>query len=256
MTVASACFSGFAFGAVNSPAESVNPQVGAGQPLSKVESGTQPLLIFNQPEQRAPSDHLTHLVIQPLWQRVLLAEQKQPSFTEKTGNFNRIDAESWRNLVKYSKNMSEIEILHMVNGYFNQWIPKSDDVAWATPEYWDTPAEFINNRGGDCEDYAIAKYFALRFLGFNASRMRIVIVRLWKADGKAMPQLHAVLAVHCKNTWFILDNNARPRDNISPHTQYRGRFEALYSINETGAWLHGAEIEKSSIARKKNDPPQ
>jgi predicted transglutaminase-like cysteine proteinase len=206
--------------------------------------------LFQQAEQAARQGHPTNLAIQPLWQRVLKAEKTQPSFNAHGSNFNRIDAESWRNLVQYAKGMSEIAILHMVNGYFNQWIPKSDDLAWATPEYWDTPREFINNRGGDCEDYAIAKYFALRFLGFKEAQMRIIIVRLWDEKGKAFSQLHAVLGVYSKNTWFILDNNARPRDNIFPHTQYHGRFEALYSLNETGAWLHGAEITQSTIARR------
>ncbi|MDR2801544.1 MAG: transglutaminase-like cysteine peptidase [Desulfovibrio sp.] len=206
--------------------------------------------IFLQPEARAAPGHPTHLALQPLWQRVVLEEKARPSFTG-AGNFNRIDAESWRNLVKYAANMPEVAVLQMVNGYFNQWTPKSDSNAWTSPEYWDTPREFIDQRGGDCEDYAIAKYFALRFLGFEPSRLRLVIVRLWDEKGKAVRQLHAVLAVYCKNTWFILDNNARPRDNIFPHTQYQGRFEALYSMNENGAWLHGAEIARTSIAREK-----
>jgi predicted transglutaminase-like cysteine proteinase len=207
------------------------------------------IFIFRQKEQEAGQDHPTHRVLQPLWQRVLQEEKIRPSFTANGDNFNRVDAESWRNLVRAAKNMPETAILRMVNGYFNQWLPKSDSSAWSTPEYWDTPREFIRHRGGDCEDYAIAKYFALRFLGFEEARMRMVIVRLWDEQGKAVQQLHAVLAVHCDNTWFILDNNARPRDNIFPHTQYQGRFEALYSINESGAWLHGAEIARTSIAR-------
>jgi predicted transglutaminase-like cysteine proteinase len=205
--------------------------------------------LFGQPEQPAPLSHPIRNLFDPMWQRVVEAEQESPSFTPRGEHFNRVDANAWRNLAQQAKNKPEVEVLHMVNGYFNQWPPKNDDAIWSTPEYWDTPREFMQHRGGDCEDYAIAKYYALRYLGFDAQRLRIVVVRTREADGRARVILHAVLAVYQPDGkgdgWFILDNNARPRDNIFPHTQYKGRFEPIYSMNEGGAWLHGASIQRN-----------
>ncbi|MDR2893333.1 MAG: transglutaminase-like cysteine peptidase [Deltaproteobacteria bacterium] len=199
-------------------------------------SGTNEL--FGWHEQAAPADNPYRLAFDKLWLPVLQKERAAPSFSHNGKSFGRIDATSWRNLIKYSQNHTESELLQMVNGFFNQWPAQNDAKSWDTNEHWATPGEFLHLRRGDCEDYAITKYFALRFLGMEASRLRIVIVRQKGEDGKFLRQLHAVLAVQRGPNWFILDNNAVPRDNVFPQTMYRGRFVPLYSINEEGAWIY------------------
>ena len=197
--------------------------------------------MFNRPERPATLSDPWHAHIQPLWQRVLQAERTAPGFTAKAENFGPVDAGTWKNLVIYAKEVPEMEMFRTVNGYFNQWRPKNDADTWDTPEYWASPKEFIAKRGGDCEDYAIAKYFALRFLGVRADRLRIVVVRARDERGVPAANLHAVLAAKIGGNWFILDNNARPKDNIFPQAQYKGRFEPLYSLNENSAWVHGEQ---------------
>jgi len=54
---------------------------------------------------------------------------------------------------------------------------------------------------GDCEDYAIAKYVALREAGFPQDDLQLVLVR-----DRAVRQDHAVLAAHLDDRWLILDN--------------------------------------------------
>ena len=152
--------------------------------------------LFDVPEQAAPPGHPYRQAFDPLWRRVLLAETKAPSFNRNGDGFGRVDRNTWRNLGRYSPQLTETERLQMVNGYFNQWPPKQDSDAWKTPEYWCTPREFMKQRGGDCEDYAIAKYFALRYLGVEAKRMRIVIVRQRDEKGACLPDLPAVPAGH------------------------------------------------------------
>lgn len=208
------------------------------QPFQAMAAG-----LFNSSERPATNADAWHRKIQPLWQRVLQEEKERPGFTAKGVNMSPGDAMTWRNLIAAVGDIPKLEALRMVNGYFNQWPPKKDEDAWGKPEYWTTPREFFQRRGGDCEDYAIAKYFALRYFKINPDRMRIVIVRMRDEKGAFMPQLHAVLAVRADSLWFILDNNARPKDNIFPHTMYKGRFVPLYSVNEKGAWIHG-EPEK------------
>ncbi len=53
----------------------------------------------------------------------------------------------------------------------------SDQDHWQQQEYWATPAEFVASNGGDCEDFAIAKYAALRAAGIPPARLRMAYVR-------------------------------------------------------------------------------
>ena len=196
--------------------------------------------LFNCKERPATERDAWFNKITPLWQRILQAEKEAPGFNADGRHMNPGDALTWRNLLAAAGDMPKMELIRLVNGYFNQWRPKDDNAAWGYEEHWATPREFFAKRGGDCEDYAIAKYFALRYLKFDPNTMRIVVVRVQDDDGKFREQLHAVLAIYAKNMWFILDNNARPKDNIFPHTMYGGKMLPLYSVNENNAWIHAA----------------
>src|SRR5690606_37404712 len=68
-----------------------------------------------------------------------------------------------------------LALLAGVNTALNAQSYHSDNGLWGAGDYWATPAEFLG-RGGDCEDYAIAKYFLLRELGVPAETMRIAVV--------------------------------------------------------------------------------
>jgi len=197
--------------------------------------------LFGVPERSAKDDPLFQRYYKVLWESVLRAEQNSPAFTAEGAGMNAADAAQWRAILQRAARVDLPETLRMVNGFFNHWRSKQDAQAFGTPEHWASPAEFIRNRGGDCEDYAIAKYFALRFLGVPAESMRLVVLREVSAKGVPHPQLHAVLAVRTAKTWFVLDNNARPKLAIHPHTQYKSRVVPLYSMNENGAWKHAPD---------------
>ncbi len=206
--------------------------------------------VFNLPERPATDSDPLYRKIQPLWQRVLAEESVSPGISPRAENFGPVDAPTWRNLVALAKKSSDLENLRLVNGYFNQWRPKNDANTWDSPENWASPKEFLSMRGGDCEDYDFSIYFGLRSLGLDANRMRIVVVRRRDENDVFASELHAVLAVRANETWFILDNNARPRNNIFPHTQYQGRFDPLYSVNENGAWVHGTQAGRPAAGQK------
>lgn len=206
--------------------------------LAPVPSLAAQQVIFGHTEHPATDEHGMHRYFGPMWQRALQQEQADPTFDANGSKLCAIDAGAWKNLVNAAKSATEPDILRMINGFFNQWLPKSDESIWGEPEYWSSPYEFILHRGGDCEDFATAKYFALRYLGFEAERMRIIIIRQLNSDGSENPDLHAVLAVRRAETWLILDNNAKPRDNLFLHTHYGGRFKPLYGVNENSAWVY------------------
>ena len=84
-------------------------------------------------------------------------------------------------------------------------------------------------RSGDCEDFAIAKFFALRQLGFGEREMRVVIL-MDEIRGIG----HAVLAIYESDEIVILDSLS---NMILPHSRYK-HYRPQYSMNETTRWAH------------------
>ena len=120
------------------------------------------------------------------------------------------------------------EQLIQVNRYVNE-IQYIQDVAnWGESDHWAAPAEFFAN-GGDCEDYAIAKYFLLRELGVPPEQLKIVVLH-----DRRRRQTHAVLTVTRDHRTLVLDNL---RDRIVPWREL-DHYLPIYSLNERSAWLH------------------
>ncbi len=134
----------------------------------------------------------------------------------------------WGRMVADVAGLAPRQKLARVNRFFNAWRYRSDTENYGVGEYWASPAEFMS-RSGDCEDYALAKFFTLRLLGFRDDRMRIAIV----SDHRRGVG-HAVLAVYQDDKVLILDNlSDRPAPQESfPH------YVARLSFNETGHWAH------------------
>jgi predicted transglutaminase-like cysteine proteinase len=70
--------------------------------------------------------------------------------------------------------------------------------------YWSPPLATLAIGAGDCKDYAIAKYFALREAGVAADDVRLVIVR-----NLDVGEDHAVVSVRLDGAWTILDNRSQ-----------------------------------------------
>ncbi len=99
---------------------------------------------------------------------------------------------------------------------------------WGEEDYWETPYEFLK-KNGDCEDYAISKYMALKALGVPVEDMRVVALQdLNLGVG------HAVLVVYVGDDPMLLDNQI---SSVVPANSIR-HYQPVYSINETGWWLH------------------
>ncbi len=69
------------------------------------------------------------------------------------------------------------EQLDGVNRFFNQFEYVEDIDLWGQKDYWATPEEFLGRGRGDCEDFVIAKYFALRELGVPDQRLYLTYVK-------------------------------------------------------------------------------
>ena len=97
--------------------------------------------------------------------------------------------------------------------------PVSDWVQYGDVDYWASPLQTLGSGSGDCEDYAIVKYVALRALGVEAHNLRLVIVQYDKRQTQ-----HAVLAVRYEQEWLILDNLTMAMIAVEDARNYRPLF--------------------------------
>lgn len=118
--------------------------------------------------------------------------------------------------------------LALVNRRINARPYRRDGIRSRQANSWAAPSDFFAI-GGDCEDFAIAKYFALRAMGLSGDVMRIVVVR-----DRQRGQDHAVLLVRDGAQDHVLDNL---RGEIVPWRTVE-HYQPVYSVNELGAWLH------------------
>jgi predicted transglutaminase-like cysteine proteinase len=89
-----------------------------------------------------------------------------------------------------------------INRAINLSIRATDDLAQhGQPDVWSSPLATFEAGRGDCEDYAIAKFAALRHAGIAPDDLRIVIMHDTVRD-----QYHAVAAARLDGRWLLLDN--------------------------------------------------
>jgi predicted transglutaminase-like cysteine proteinase len=131
--------------------------------------------------------------------------------------------------------------LDAINRWFNHRAYVSDTTNWRTVDHWEPINEFLS-RGGDCEDFAIAKYAMLRALGVPADTMRLLIV-----EDRRKREIHAVLAVDTATGTRLLDNQLPDVAYAADIENYRTRV----AINETGLWrMPDLPLVSASASRK------
>ncbi len=127
-----------------------------------------------------------------------------------------------RTLLKIMKGESLFHKCCDVHEFWNGCPYVTDFRNYGVEDYWATPMELSEN-GGDCEDYAIAKYFTLAAAGVPVEQMFIVHVKRALDD-------HMVLAVVDSGTTLILDNL---REEVAD-VEFCGELEPIYAINHNG----------------------
>ena len=123
--------------------------------------------------------------------------------------------------------------LNFVNQRVNNAIRYTSDMTqWGTPDEWSAPLAAgkgsFDTGLGDCEDYAIAKYVALRAAGIPAKQLRVLLVR----DNIAHLD-HAVLAANEDGHWYVLDN----RWTAAVEDSEVRRFTPLFALDDQGVKL-------------------
>ncbi|BAN50094.1 transglutaminase-like cysteine peptidase [Metapseudomonas resinovorans] len=100
--------------------------------------------------------------------------------------------QAWQDLLQSGRQLTERQQLEAVNRQINQQVRFTDDRAlWQRSDYWATPVETLAKGAGDCEDFALAKYFTLLQLGVAPDKLRITYVRALK-----LRQAHMVVSYY------------------------------------------------------------
>ena len=99
------------------------------------------------------------------------------SIHKKYGEPAQLRIEYWQNTTHEYRGKADIEQLTAVNDFFNGARFVSDIELWGKNDYWATPIEFLARDAGDCEDFSIAKYFTLKEMGMDVSKLRITYVK-------------------------------------------------------------------------------
>lgn len=200
------------------PAEPAREPEAQAAPAGKRKEGG-PIRLFGTLEMRSKIGNM------PKWTSVLEKERKNPGYVAQ----RQFPGQGmWKDIKAKLSRLSPLEQAKAVNVLINRWPYRTDMDVWGLMDYWASPTEFFR-KSGDCEDFAIAKYFALRGLGIPASKMRIVVLKdtLRNLD-------HAVLVFYSDGDAWILDNLSNAVLSHRRLSHYRPQF----SVNEEYRWAH------------------
>jgi len=130
-------------------------------------------------------------------------------------------------LILTAKHKPDIEKLQLINQFFNNRIRYSTDKeVWGVNEYWASLYEFLEKSAGDCDDFSIAKYFALKYTGIEENNLKILYSKLLTTG-----ESHMVL-VYCGSEILVLDNKI---DNILTLSD-RSDLLPILGFNSFGLW--------------------
>lgn len=162
------------------------------------------------------------------------ADKLLKTITQRYGESSAQKFRDWQKLVADTAKLDDPEQqIKRVNDFWNRRIQFTDDKeAWGQDDYWATPMESLGHGKGDCEDYAIAKYFTLLSAGMDVSQLRLIYVKA--KMGGAITQAHMVLA-------FYSDPEAEPQilDNLLSEIRPASRrpdLTPVFSFNSQGIW--------------------
>ncbi|TYK64767.1 transglutaminase-like cysteine peptidase [Colwellia echini] len=144
-------------------------------------------------------------------------------------------AVKWHEVIIDNQTDNDWSKINKINYFFNNMIRYEDDLSlWGKKDYWASPVETVGRGKGDCEDFAIAKYFSLISLGIDPNKLRLMYVRQLTLN---QPHMVLIYFESPKQSPFVLDNyNAK----VLPASK-RPDLKPIYSFNAQGLWLAKAK---------------
>ena len=123
--------------------------------------------------------------------------------------------------------------------------PMSDLAQYGAIDVWSSPLVTFASGAGDCEDYAIAKFAALRLAGISPEDLRIVVMR-----DTISGEEHAVAAARLDGHWLMLDN----RRMAMIEDAYIRNFRPTFVIDQYGVMKYADPPLLTSLSVH-NAPP-
>lgn len=167
----------------------------------------------------------------PQWQD-FSARQSQSlielSTCEQNADWCSPEMKRWAGLIGDLRPQNRLRQIITVNKWFNRLPYKYDEDAYQQTDYWADTKELLTSRG-DCEDFALSKYYTLRQLGFAPEQMQVTMVY----DRENFIN-HAVLMVYIDGTRYMMDIYS---DTTEPSAMGK-RYKPIYSFNEETAWFY------------------
>jgi hypothetical protein len=118
-------------------------------------------------------------------------------------------------------------------------------VVWFGPAAPLTAGTMISPGAGDCEDYAIAKFVALRLAGVSPDDLRIVVMRDTVGGDD-----HAVAMARLDDRWLTLDNRRMAMVEDADLRNYR----PLFVIDDHGVMRYDDLHLPASASRQDSAP--
>jgi len=143
------------------------------------------------------------------------------------------------------KDKNDTVKLEVVNNFFNDVRYTSDIKNYKKKDYWATPWEFLGRDKGDCEDYVIAKYFALKYLGVDGKKLYFSYV---KSTRFKAPHMVLTYFETPKSVPLVLDNT---NFKIFPATARRDLIP-IYNFNGDALYLASKKGNTKKVKQKKS----
>lgn len=168
------------------------------------------------------------------------------SLTQRWGGTATTKFNAWRTMVAGSAMASDNDRIKRANDFLNRQMQFGDDSAiWGQVDYWATPMESLGKGAGDCEDFAIAKYFTLKEMGVASEKLRLIYVRARTGSSDSVQsQAHMVLAYYAQPDAepLVLDNLV---SEIRPASR-RPDLVPVFSFNSEGVYT-GTQGKEGSV---------
>jgi predicted transglutaminase-like cysteine proteinase len=163
-------------------------------------------------------------------------ERMQNVLSQRFGSPAAESFREWQKLLQDNAEQPATAKIRRVNDFFNRRVKFVEDAsAWGQSDYWATPMETLGRGAGDCEDFAIAKYFTLLLLSVPDEKLRLIYVQA-KLGGvnSSISQAHMVLAFYPTPDTepMILDNLI---NELQPASR-RPDLQPVFSFNGQGLW--------------------
>jgi predicted transglutaminase-like cysteine proteinase len=127
------------------------------------------------------------------------------------------------------RGLSLSERINAINTRVNQRIRYMTDMeAQGVVDYWQEPLETVTLGHGDCEDYAILKYYLLLHAGLTRDQLALVIGRIVSTG-----ELHAVLVAQSERGWRLLDSRINQVIDLGG----RADLSTIFFVDTQDVWV-------------------